>query len=218
MTEEVRVPRRGLLFVISGPSGAGKGTLRELLMKKHPELRHCVSVTTRKPRPGEIPGVSYIFTDPRDFESRLARGEFIETANVYGNLYGTPREPVETLLAQGCDVILEKDTQGALSIDKEMPEAILIFIAPPSVDELRARIEKRGTETPADAMCRLSWAEHELKQIKHFDYVVVNYEVEQSVEALRAIIIAERHRVKNQGAVLSELVKETQGHDVVSTP
>lgn len=192
------VSRKALLFCISGPSGAGKGTIRQALAESHPEIQFCVSVTTRKPRPHEVPGVSYVFTDVTDFEARLSRGEFLESATVYGNRYGTPREPVERLLEQGSDVLLEKDVQGALAIKREMPQAILIFIAPPTVDELRSRILKRGTETADELARRLGYAELEMNQIRHFDYVVVNYEVVESVKVLRAIILAERHRTSNQ--------------------
>ena len=184
------------MFCISGPSGTGKGTIREAFERKHPDLEFCVSVTTRLPRPNEEPGVSYIFVGVDEFHQMAERGEFLETANVYGNYYGTPREPVTRLLEQGVDVLLEKDVQGALAIKQKMPEAVLVFIAPPSFDELRARIMKRGTETDNDVEVRLGWAEAELKQVRHFDYVVVNYEVAESVRVLDAIVVAERHRTK----------------------
>jgi len=191
-----RLPGRGRLFVISGPSGTGKGTIRDIVMQNHPELRFCVSVTTRRPRPGEIHGVPYIFITEDDFMGKRSRSEFLEDANVYGNFYGTLRSPVEECLIEGCDVLLEKDVQGALAIKASMPEAVLIFIAPPSVGELESRIKKRGTETAADVARRMDSARGELNQARRFDYVVVNYVVEDSVRVLEAIITAERHRVR----------------------
>jgi len=178
-------------------------------MRRHPELAFCVSVTTRRPRAGEAAGVNYIFTDIQDFDRRAAKGEFLESANVYGNLYGTPHTPVEELLGQGRDVMLEKDPQGARSIKQIMPDAILVFIAPPSVDELKSRIMKRGTETDADLMHRLGCAGGEMNQIRRFDYVVVNYEVADSVMILEAIITAERHRVGDLKSFFDECPEET---------
>jgi guanylate kinase len=189
--------KRGLLFVISGPSGAGKGTTREALMRGDPGLAFCVSVTTRRPRAGEIPGVNYTFVDVADFRKSEAQGEFLESAQVYGNLYGTPRAPVEHLIESGQDVLLEKDVQGALAIQRRMPHAILVFIAPPSVDELKARILKRGTESAEDLECRLDCALREMDETRHFDYVVVNYDIDRSTQVLEAIVIAERHRVRH---------------------
>lgn len=204
------MPKRGLLYVMSGPSGTGKGTIRDIVLKNHPELRFCVSITTRRPRPGEVDGVHYVFMSINDFEERLSRAEFLESANVYGNLYGTLRAPVEDCLVLGCDVLLEKDVQGALAIKQSMPEAVLIFIAPPSVDELRSRIMKRGTETAPDLARRLESARDELNKAEHFNYVVVNYVVEDSVKVLEAIITAERHRVRAEAVVGDMCSKETQ--------
>lgn len=166
-------------------------------MKSDPRLAFCVSVTTRRPRAGEIPGVNYTFVDVAEFRKREARGEFLESAEVYGNLYGTPRAPVEQLVQSGQDVLLEKDVQGALAIKKQMPFAILVFIAPPSVDELKARILKRGTETTEDVECRLGCAVREMDEIRHFDYVVVNYDIGRTTKVLEAIVTAERHRTRN---------------------
>jgi guanylate kinase len=204
-----RAVRKGLVYVISGPSGTGKGTIREILMRNHPELNFCVSVTTRTPRPGEISGVSYVFTDREDFQGKLSRGEFLECATVYGNMYGTLRGPVDEKRDAGEDVLLEKDVQGALAIKKALPEAILIFIAPPSVGELRARIEKRGTETKRDMDVRLGFARDEIGQIENFDYVVVNYHVQEAVAVFEAIITAERHRVENQLEIIAKCLEET---------
>lgn len=201
--------RKGLVYVISGPSGAGKGTIRDIVMRNHPELGFCVSVTTRKPRPGEISGVSYVFTDTGDFQEKLSRGEFLECATVYGNMYGTLRGPVDEKRYAGEDVLLEKDVQGALAIKKALPEAILIFIAPPSVGELRSRIEKRGTETARDMSIRLGSAREEITQIEHFNYVVVNYDVDEAVAVFEAIITAERHKVENQPDIIVKCLEES---------
>jgi len=202
--------RKGLVYVISGPSGAGKGTIREVVMRNHPELNFCVSVTTRRPRPGEVSGSSYIFTDTGDFQEKLTRGEFLECATVYGNMYGTLRGPVDAIRHAGEDVLLEKDVQGALAIKKALPEAILIFIAPPSVGELRSRIEKRGTETASDMSIRLGFARDEIAQIEHFNYVVVNYSVNEAVAVFEAIITAERHKVENQPDIIVKCLEENR--------
>jgi len=206
--------KRGLLVVISGPSGAGKGTTREALMRGDPGLVFCVSVTTRRPRAGEIPGVNYTFVDVADFRKREAQGEFLESAQVYGNLYGTPRAPVEQLIESGQDVLLEKDVQGALAIKRRMPPAILVFIAPPSVDELKARILKRGTETAEDLECRLGCALREMHETQHFDYVVVNYDIDGTTRVLEAIVIAERHKVRHSNPA-QECLEEKAQYDAL---
>jgi guanylate kinase len=166
-------------------------------MSSNPGLAFCVSVTTRRARAGEIPGVTYTFVDVAEFRKREAQGEFLESASVYGNLYGTPRSPVVELLESGQDVLLEKDVQGALAIKRQMPFAILVFIAPPSVDELKQRIVKRGTESAEDLECRLGCAIREMDETRHFDYVVVNYDIDSTTQVLRAIVVAERHRTSH---------------------
>src|SRR5690606_38848509 len=145
----------GLLIVLSAPSGAGKGSVRRELAKLEPDLIYGVSVTTRPPRPGERDGQHYFFTDEEDFRARAARGELVEWSEVYGHLYGTPREPMETYIREGRDVIVEKDVQGARKIMALYPKAVTIFILPPSLEELRRRIESRGTESPEAQRQRL---------------------------------------------------------------
>jgi len=179
-------------------------------MKCDPGLAFCVSTTTRRPRAGETPGVNYTFVDVAEFRKREAQGEFLESARVYGNLYGTPRAPVEQLVQSGQDVLLEKDVQGALAIKQQMPQAILVFIAPPSVDELKARILKRGTETTEDLECRLGCALQEMDEVGHFDYVVVNYDIDRTTRVLEAIVIAERHRAQNSNPAQECLEGKTQ--------
>ncbi|AVX20313.1 MAG: guanylate kinase [Bacillota bacterium] len=189
---------QGLLLVISGPSGAGKGTVCRALMARHPEVAYSVSATTRKPRPGEIDGVHYYFVTRERFEEMIAAGELLEWAMVYesGNYYGTPRQAVLDNLAAGRDVILEIDVQGALQIREKFPEAIFIFILPPSMEELKKRITGRGTESAESISKRLACAATELSYVKKYDYCIVNDLVEKAVEKLEAIIIAEKCRVQ----------------------
>lgn len=186
----------GLLLVISGPSGAGKGTVCRALREKMPYLNYSVSVTTRPPRPGEKEGENYFFLDRDEFLALLKEGAFLEWAEVYGNLYGTPRRPVEEALARGEDIILEIDTQGAAQIKKHYPEGVFVFLIPPTFKELEDRIKKRGTETPTGMATRLGWAEKELEQLDLYDYVVVNDRVDEAVAKLEAIITAEKCRTK----------------------
>lgn len=189
---------QGLLLVISGPSGAGKGTVCRALMARHPEVVYSVSATTRKPRPGEIDGVHYFFVDREKFEAMIAADELLEWAMVYenGNYYGTPRQAVLDNLAAGKDVILEIDVQGALQIREKFTDAVFIFILPPSMEELKNRITGRGTETAESISKRLACAETELHYVQKYDYCVINDVVEKAVEKLEAIIIAEKCRVQ----------------------
>jgi len=198
----------GMLIVLSGPSGAGKGTLCSQLLKRRPELVLSVSVTTRPPRPGEIDGVSYYFTDEARFKKMIDAGEFLEWAKVYNNYYGTPKKFVEEQLKQGKDVILEIDIQGARQVKKNCPNAVFIFILPPDIEELKKRIIKRGSENKESFDLRVKSAEEELKAMYDYDYAVVNDVVEEAVKKLESIILAERCRVERNKELLQLVRKE----------
>lgn len=186
---------RGLLIVISGPSGAGKGTICKSFLERNPEVAISVSATTRSPRAGEVEGVNYYFMSKDDFKKKIQDNDFLEYAEVYDNFYGTPKSNVEELLESGKDVILEIDIQGALKVKENTEEGVFIFILPPSMEELKARIIKRGSETPESLMKRFKSAYKEINFISRYNYAVVNDEVETAVEKLEAIINAEKCRV-----------------------
>jgi guanylate kinase len=180
--------REGHLFIISGPSGAGKGTLVRELTARVPGLWVSVSATTRTPRPGERDGVDYFFLTPTEFEARVRHGEFLEHAEVHGNRYGTLRSAVERRLAQGVDVILEIDPQGARQVRDLMRRSKLIFVKAPSTAELADRIRKRGAETEDQLKTRMQTAEHELALEGTYDYVVINEDVSRATDELAGII------------------------------
>ena len=186
---------RGLLIVISGPSGAGKGTICKSFLERNPEMAISVSATTRSPRKGEVEGVNYYFMSKEQFKDKIEKNDFLEYAEVYDNFYGTPKSNVEQLLESGRDVILEIDIQGALKVKENTEEGVFIFILPPSMEELKARIIKRGSETPESLMKRFKSAYKEINFISRYNYAVVNDEVETAVEKLEAIISAEKCRV-----------------------
>jgi guanylate kinase len=195
--------KKGLLIVLSGPSGAGKGTICSAYLKRNPEAELSISVTTRKPRVGEKEGVNYYFTDIESFEKMIKENKFLEYAKVYGNYYGTPREYVEEKLAAGFDVLLEIDIQGALQVKEKFPEGVFIFIIPPSMEELKRRIVKRGTENAEAIFTRFQSAYRELNYICQYNYVVVNDRVEEAVRKIEAIVLAEKCRVvRNKGLYL----------------
>ena len=185
----------GKLFIFSGPSGAGKGTICKRLLEENKELAISVSMTTRAPRNGEIEGVSYYFTDKETFRKRIDEGEFLEHAEVYGNYYGTPKGPVIEKLRNGIDVILEIDMQGALKVKENYPEGVFIFILPPSMSELRKRLTGRGTETEEAIELRLGETLKELSYIEKYDYCVVNGELEEAVARVKSIVVAEHSKV-----------------------
>jgi guanylate kinase len=186
--------QKGLLVVISGPSGAGKGTICEALLKET-ELWLSISATTRQPRNGETHGASYYFLARENFEERIQQDDFLEYAEVYGNYYGTPKTEALNSIEAGRDVILEIDIQGALKVKENYPEGVFIFILPPSMEELKNRIINRGSETQESLMTRFKSAYKELNYISKYNYAVINDTVEEAVKKIQSIIIAERCRV-----------------------
>lgn len=185
----------GKLFVLSGPSGTGKGTICKKLLEETEKLELSVSMTTRSPRPGEVEGISYFFTEKEKFEEHIRCGNLLEHAQVYGNYYGTPRAPVLEKLAAGIDVILEIDMQGALKVKESYPDGVFIFILPPSMSELRKRLTGRGTETAEAIELRLGETLKELSYIEKYDYCVVNGVLEEAVARVKAIVVAEHSKV-----------------------
>ena len=180
--------RQGRLFVVSGPSGVGKGTLVAEALKRLPHLRRAVTYTTRPPRPGEVAGQDYHFVSPEEFEWMKAQGAFLEWAEVYGNFYGSPRAEVDRLRQQGYDVVLVLDVQGALAVKRQCPDAVLIFIEPPSLDELRRRMEVRGADPPEAIARRLAKAAWEMQQAVHFDHRILNDALERAVGAVVSLM------------------------------
>ena len=186
---------RGLLIVISGPSGAGKGTICKSFLERNSEVAISVSATTRSPRNGEVDGINYYFMSKEQFKEKIEANDFLEYAEVYDNFYGTPKSNVEQLLESDKDVILEVDIQGALKVKENTEEGVFIFILPPSMEELKARIIKRGSETSESLMKRFESAYKEINFISRYNYAVVNDEVETAVDKLEAIVCAEKCRV-----------------------
>lgn len=190
-----RMSKRGNLFVISGPSGVGKGTVCRLLLERSDKVAFSVSATTRKPRCEDIEGVTYYFKSVPEFEEMINTGKFLEWAVYNGNYYGTPREAVEKKLDEGIDIILEIETQGALKVMQEKPEAVSVFIEPPDLEELHNRLKNRGTESPEEISQRIAAAEWELSQKDKYDYVVVNGDLNATVDLIENIMKSERKKV-----------------------
>jgi len=190
------VRRGGLLLVLSGPSGVGKDAVLAELEKIYPSVRRCVTVTTRPPRENERNGVDYTFVSAGEFRRRAEEGAFLEYAEVHGYLYGTPRQWVEDQLSKGIDVVLKIDVQGGLNVKQVKPEAILIFLVPPSLEELERRLRSRNSESEESITRRLLNARKELEQIPHYDYMIENSSIEHAAEELKAVIVAEHCRVR----------------------
>lgn len=206
--------RRGILVVVSGFSGAGKGTLMKQLVKTYDTYALSVSMTTRSPRPGEEEGKEYFFVTPEKFEEKIAAEGLIEYAVYCGNYYGTPREYVEMQLERGKDVILEIEIQGALKVKERFPSALLLFVTPPSMKELKRRLLGRGTETEDVVRSRLSRACEEAEGIEKYDYLVVNDDLDTCVKEMHALIqgahsapVRNREFIENIRMQLKELVK-----------
>ncbi|MDR1572091.1 MAG: guanylate kinase [Clostridiales Family XIII bacterium] len=195
--------KRGILFVVSGPSGAGKGTICKELVRRT-GIALSVSMTTRPPRRSEAEGREYIFVSREAFMEKISRNAFLEYAEVYGNYYGTPAESVRDILDSGGDVVLEIDVQGALKVKASCPESVSVFILPPSMGELRKRITARGTESDASISLRLGETLKEIRRVGEYDYCIVNDRLDEAVDRLAAIVVAENSRA---GRGLRELVE-----------
>lgn len=189
---------RGLLIVVSGPSGAGKGTVMRYVFEKCPNMRYSVSVTTRAPREGEVDGREYFFRTTEQFIDMLHHDEFLEHQRVYDNYYGTPKKFVEDLLDKGFDVLLEIDVKGALVVKKNRPETVTVFLCPPDKATLESRLRGRSTETEDQLKVRLAAAVDELKSAEKYDYVVVNQEALVGAEEIASIIRAEKCRTRRK--------------------
>ena len=203
------------LFILSAPSGAGKTTVAERVLNELEGIRKVVTATTRKPRPGERHGVDYLFLTEEEFKKGIEEGRFLEYANVYGNYYGTPKDQVEKNMEEGYDSLLVIDVQGAFKIKGMMPSAVTVFLLPPSMEELKRRIENRGFRDE-NLQTRLKTAEGEIPCVKFFDYVIVNDFIDKAVLYLKSIIIAKRCErdsvLRNIGKILpgkeiAELIK-----------
>ena len=196
---------KGLLVIISGPSGAGKGSIYKKVIERT-GMKRSVSVTTRPPRPDEVEGISYYFRTEEQYQQMIAAGEFLETAEVYSNYYGTPKAPVFENLENGYDVLFEVDVHGARSIKKKYPEAVAIFVMTPTFEILEERLRARGTETEDSLKTRLGAAKQELSKYELFDYIVFNDELEDAVSDVINIINAEKSKIKNNVTIIKNLL------------
>lgn len=189
------IDRRGVMLVLSSPSGAGKSSIAKQILDKNSEIELSVSVTTREQRPSEIDGTHYHFIDQKRFTVMRDRGELLEWAEVHGNFYGTPRDPVEDALSNGRDVLFDIDWQGTKQLNEKMPEDLVrIFVLPPSIAELKSRLERRAEDTPDVIAKRLANSALEMEQWSEYDYVIINEKLEPSFEKVQSILHAERMR------------------------
>ena len=202
------VKRKGLLLVVSGPSGAGKGTICKSILEQNDHIKLSVSATTRKPRTGEVHGVNYFFIEKEEFKTMIEQGEFLEYAQIYDNFYGTPKAAIMETLEKGQDVILEIEMQGARQVKEVYPEGIFVFVLPPSLKELKNRIVGRGTETEEQINKRFGSAFEEICQIENYDYFIVNKDIDQSAKELSDMISAEKNKVHRYKNHIIEKFKE----------
>ncbi|MDR1018336.1 MAG: guanylate kinase [Lachnospiraceae bacterium] len=200
--------KRGILVVVSGFSGAGKGTLMKNLLLQHNDYALSISATTRKPRSGEEEGREYFFKTKEEFETMIENGDLIEYANYVGNYYGTPKDYVEDKLSQGKDVILEIELQGALKVKERFPKTLLLFVIPPSVSELKKRLIGRGTESEEVINARINRAKEESKYIKDYDYLIVNDDLNICTNELHQIIQNEHYRVNRNDEFVNQVIDE----------
>ncbi len=189
--------KQGALIVLSGPSGVGKGTVCSVLLDKISNIQMSISYTTRDKRLNEKDGVNYFFTNEEKFHEMIDNADLLEYARVFGNYYGTSKKWIQKKIEDGVDILLELDTQGAFNVKKAFPDAVLIFLLPPSLKELKKRIHERGRETIEQVNFRLSRSKEEIKSIPNFDYIVYNESIDQTVDSIISIVNASRYRVKS---------------------
>jgi guanylate kinase len=199
---------KGLLIVISAPSGTGKTTLCHMLLKEFKDLEFSISYTTRKPREGEVNGKDYFFVNKETFQKMIDEGDFLEWAEVYGNFYGTSKSQILRALNEGKDILLDIDTQGALNVKENFPEAVLIFILPPSLEELERRLRNRGTDDEETIKKRLRIAREEIKKALLYDYLIINDNLEVAFEKLKSIITAEKCKTERLKDEIQKVVKD----------
>jgi len=207
-------PSRGTLFVVSSPSGGGKGTIIRHVLNCVDNLSYSVSYTTRAPRQSEVDGREYFFVSLETFDEMVAAGEFLESACVHGNFYGTSKEQILSETAAGSDIILEVDVQGAASVRKLLMDSVSIFILPPSYEVLKQRLIARGTDSPQQLEVRLRNAPEELKQYSAFDYVIINDEIDRAAAQLASIIYAERARCMRQEPLVREVIQKFKSNSI----
>jgi guanylate kinase len=208
---------RGTLFVVSSPSGGGKGTIIEHVLDRVENLSYSVSYTTRAPRSKEVDGREYFFVSRDTFEEMVAAGEFLEWACVHGNFYGTAKSQILERTGAGADIILEVDVQGAAKVRELLMDSVSIFILPPSFEVLKQRLIARGTDAPAELELRLRRAPDEMREYSSFDYVIINDEVDKAVCQLESIIYAERARCMRQESVVREVIKEFNSNQIIES-
>ncbi len=210
----MKLNHKGLLIVLSGPSGVGKGTVRKALFERVTHnIEYSISMTTRKIRPGEVDGKDYYFVTEEEFLNQIEKGNLLEYAKFVGNYYGTPLDKIQAMLDEGNEVLLEIEVQGAMQVKEKMPEAIFIFLAPPSINALTTRLTRRGTESSEIIKERVDKAYREIGLADHYDYIVVNDEIENAVDKILSIIRAEHARCNRSLAGYLELIQGGENHD-----
>ncbi|MBC5635906.1 guanylate kinase [Ornithinibacillus sp. BX22] len=202
------IEEKGILFILSGPSGVGKGTVRKEVFKRKTELRYSISMTTREKRPGEVDGVDYFYKTNDEFEKLIEQGKLLEYAKFVNNYYGTPKDYVLETLDRGHDVFLEIEVQGAMQVKQNFPEGVFIFLFPPSLEELKNRITNRGTEEEDVILNRLKEARNEIEMMDAYDYVVVNDDVDKAVDKIQSIIQSEHCKRERIAAQYKKLLED----------
>jgi guanylate kinase len=205
---EVLDNKRGIVLVISGPSGSGKGSILSKIKEEDKKIVYSVSATTRLPRENEIDGFHYHFKTIEEFEKMIKNGEFIEWVNFCGNYYGTPLKQIKDSIDDGNDILLELEVEGAMKIKESIPESVLVFVMPPSYDELKSRISNRGTESKDSLKMRMESALNEIRVAKDYDYVIINDEIDEATKSLEALLLAEKSKIKRNIDFLNSILSE----------